>query len=152
MSFAFQYDAYGRDGRPLGPELEGDPRKGDALMEFARLQSDPSYVRVDETTLEAPNWAVVTGVSPWAKVWVSTVWLGINHRHRGQGPPLIFESMAFPDDVMIEVDCQRYSTEQDAQAGHDAMVGRVKEKMHVGEPCPKCGSSAPGCPLENVNG
>jgi len=53
--------------------------------------------------------------------WVSTVWLGLNHQY-GNGAPLIFETMVFPVDSMIEKDCQRYSTEEEAIKGHQQMV------------------------------
>lgn len=49
---------------------------------------------------------------------VSTVWLGLDHNF-GQGLPLIFETMVFGPD---ELDCQRYSTEDEACAGHQAMI------------------------------
>lgn len=67
--------------------------------------------RVAETTL--PNGR-----------WVSTVWLGLNHQY-GDGPPLIFETMVFPNQKdMGELDCDRYSTEAEALAGHAAMVDK----------------------------
>ncbi len=52
---------------------------------------------------------------------VSTVWLGIDHSF-GSGPPLIFETMVFPGDGDAhDLDCDRYSTETDAIAGHARM-------------------------------
>lgn len=62
--------------------------------------------------------------------WVSTVWLGLNHAF-GAGPPVIFESMVFDTrDSMGEVDCERYSTEAEALAGHAALC----EKWTHAEP------------------
>ncbi len=64
--------------------------------------------------------------------WVSTVWLGLNHQF-GDGPPLIFETMAFPCDVSgeitswREVESDRYSTEDEATAGHWKIVDRLCE-------------------------
>ena len=55
-------------------------------------------------------------------VVVSTVWLGVDHRW-GDGPPLIFETMVFGgehDEVQ-----ERYSTEEDARAGHQRWVKTV---------------------------
>lgn len=46
---------------------------------------------------------------------VSTVWLGLNHAY-DDGPPIIFETMIF-DGPMAEY-CDRYSTEEQALAGH----------------------------------
>ena len=70
---------------------------------------------------------------------VSTVWLGLDHRFGfDDGPPLIFESMAFAAEESVhkasesslftkdfvyheELDCERYATETEAAAGHKAM-------------------------------
>jgi hypothetical protein len=56
-------------------------------------------------------------------VMISTVFLGMDHRFFGNGPPLIFETMLFIADEGH--DCVRYSNWDDAVAGHDAMVRRV---------------------------
>ena len=61
--------------------------------------------------------------------WISTVWLGLNHR-TGDGPPLIFESMVFPaDGNMSELECRRYSTYADAKAGHDELIDKWMAKV-----------------------
>lgn len=57
--------------------------------------------------------------------WISTVWLGMDHRF-GEGPPLIFETMVFPPGDMGDLYCERYSTEAEAIAGHDQIVARAK--------------------------
>lgn len=88
---------YDRQGNPL------------TLMEWATRTEKRLDKVVEQTTL------------PDGK-WVSTVWLGINHRF-GDGPPLIFETMVFPSKVS-ELDCERYSTEAQARAGHAAMVAK----------------------------
>jgi hypothetical protein len=64
--------------------------------------------------------------------WVSTVWLGLDHSF-GEGPPLIFETMVFPskDGPLNELDCDRYSTEAEALAGHAAMVERWAKPRDV---------------------
>lgn len=56
--------------------------------------------------------------------FVSTVWLGLSHQF-GDGPPLIFETLVFEGTMDGEMD--RYSTEEQARAGHAEMVARVKE-------------------------
>jgi len=67
--------------------------------------------RVAETTL--PNGR-----------WVSTVWLGLDHSF-GSGPPLIFETMVFQNrSDMGDLDCERYSTEAEAIAGHERMCAK----------------------------
>ena len=62
--------------------------------------------------------------------WVSTVWLGLDHSF-GAGPPLIFETMVFTSEAdLSELDCDRYSTEAEALAGHQRLV----EKWSVADP------------------
>lgn len=50
---------------------------------------------------------------------VSTVWLGLNHAY-DDGPPLIFETMIFDGPMHEYMD--RYSTEEQARAGHEFAV------------------------------
>jgi len=63
--------------------------------------------------------------------FVSTVFLGLDHRFLSNGPPLLFETMAFVDggekwesgEPRYEsIDCVRYSSWDDAETGHKAMV------------------------------
>jgi hypothetical protein len=56
---------------------------------------------------------------------VSTVFLGIDHNFYGRGAPLLFETMVFGGP--LDQECQRYSTWDQAEAGHMAMVERVKD-------------------------
>jgi hypothetical protein len=56
---------------------------------------------------------------------VSTVFLGIDHRLLGDGPPLIFETLVFGGPLADEMD--RYSTWEESEAGHTAMVKRVQD-------------------------
>ena len=97
---------YDRQGQPM------------TLEEWAAsFEQRESMKRVAETTL--PNGR-----------WVSTVWLGLNHSF-GAGQPLIFETMVFPGpEDLHELDCDRYSTEADAVAGH----ARLCEKWAGEEP------------------
>jgi hypothetical protein len=90
---------FDRDGRAID------------FRQFAQIvEGVKDAKRVAETTL--PNGR-----------WVSTVWLGIDHAF-GQGPPLIFETMVFPskDGPLTDLDCDRYSTEDEALRGHQRMV------------------------------
>lgn len=57
-------------------------------------------------------------------VWVSTVFLGIDHNWF-EIPPLLWESMAVSDGEVLEQD--RYSTRPEALAGHEAMAARVRK-------------------------
>lgn len=57
-------------------------------------------------------------------IYVSTIFLGIDHRFGEEGPPLIFETMTFggPTDMAQ----RRYSTLDEALVGHQAMVKEAK--------------------------
>jgi hypothetical protein len=72
--------------------------------------------------------------------WVSTVFLGLDHRFSGDGPPILFETMVFERERQIvklfgklrsfreEMECLRYSSWDDAEAGHNATVKRMLKK------------------------
>ena len=57
--------------------------------------------------------------------YVSTVFLGLDHEWNPNHPPLLFETMVFPD---CEV-CERYSTWEQAVAGHDQVVADERHSM-----------------------
>lgn len=59
--------------------------------------------------------------------FVSTVFLGVDHNY-GRGPPTLFETMAF-DRTGKPVATVRYSSWSDAEAGHAAMVRRMKKAV-----------------------
>ena len=89
---------YNRQGEPITRE--------EALPLFTNYE----YKVIDQTTLPGG-------------VWVSTVWLGLDHNFTDHGPPLIFETMVFPSqDNLLEEDCDRYTTEEQARDGHQRMV------------------------------
>lgn len=56
------------------------------------------------------------------EVEVSTVFLGLDHQW-GDGPPLLFETMVFGGEHDQEQ--WRYSTWDEAVAGHDAVVAKI---------------------------
>jgi hypothetical protein len=58
---------------------------------------------------------------------ISTVFLGINHQFGLRGPPLLFETMVFSKDESSAFDgeCRRYSSWDDAEAGHKTVTRRV---------------------------
>lgn len=49
---------------------------------------------------------------------VSTVFIGIDHRFEGEGPPLLFETMVFKKDGSQADLIDRYATWDEAIAGH----------------------------------
>ncbi len=59
-------------------------------------------------------------------IWVSTVFLGLDHRY-GNGPPMLFETMAFIDDESLS--CDRYSTWEQAETGHALVVQAAHQQM-----------------------
>lgn len=63
--------------------------------------------------------------------YVSTVFLGLDHRHFGGGPPLVFETMLFVNGNGDEM--ERYSSWDDAEIGHKAFVRKylVDRKTRV---------------------
>lgn len=113
-----------------GPPRQFD-RKGEpiTMREWVILHSVLEYVRVawDE-------------VGPYH---VSTVWLGLNHNWAG-GTPIIFESMVFASETSVSKEIEtewgtlpsvayhesfnqrRYSTEDEAHAGHAQLVEDVR--------------------------
>jgi hypothetical protein len=58
---------------------------------------------------------------------VSTVFLGLNHRLSGDGPPLLFETMVFGG--ARDGHMYRYSSWDDAEAGHEMEVKRVRQAL-----------------------
>ena len=65
--------------------------------------------------------------------FVSTVWLGLNHSFLRDAPPLIFETMIFTEDERGGEKMWRYSTLEDALAGHDKAVQELKEGKLIKE-------------------
>lgn len=60
---------------------------------------------------------------------VSTVFLTIDHNWMGGSPPLLFETMVFGPDSTTDLDMERYSTWEEAAAGHSDMVVRVQRNL-----------------------
>lgn len=56
-------------------------------------------------------------------VTVSTVFLGLDHRHFGNGPPILFETMVFGG--ALDQEQVRYCSWDEAVRGHVEMMTRV---------------------------
>lgn len=96
-------------------------------------------MRSDKYTLVDKKPVPVSDLTKWAKgyetldrrvaytdvgdVKVSTVFLGLDHNFSDDGPPVLFETCVFGGTLDGEMD--RYSTWDEAEAGHAAMVARV---------------------------
>lgn len=90
-------DYYDKSGLPI------------SFREWARLSEQSEYRFIKQDIL------------PDGK-FVSTVWLGLNHRF-DDGPPLIFETMVFGSrEDFDELDLLRYATLPEALEGHKNMV------------------------------
>lgn len=87
--------------------LEGKEPKPADMMDWAKGFGDDESKRVDQTYLLGKS------------IWVSTVFLGINHQW-GDGPPMLFETMIFGG--IHDQEQWRYSTWDEAQEGHDRAV------------------------------
>jgi len=83
---------YKRDGTPFSD-----------TMEWAKMFNDLKYKIVKQAKLKCG-------------CRVSTIWLGLDHNW-GNGPPLIFETMVFPNEYQ-----ERYTTEKEAVAGHEKAI------------------------------
>jgi hypothetical protein len=90
------------------------------------------YILVDKKTVPCTLWAWsnyfkkkdrVLQQTHVGKAMVSTVFLGINHRF-GAGLPLLFETLVF--DGPLDGEMERYTTWEEAMAGHEIMVSAVK--------------------------
>jgi len=89
--------------------LDGkEPVKVHDVMEWA-MQIEYMDMIVEQTTLGQ-------------NIRVSTVFLGVDYQF-GNGPPLLFETMVFGGEH--NEDQWRYSTWDEAVAGHDAVVAMI---------------------------
>jgi hypothetical protein len=98
---------YRLDGSPYPDGLEG-------LFQWAR-------------DLEDHRGRIVRQEITWNGLFVSTVWIGLDHRF-GDGPPLIFETMVFDrigDRGADGLEMNRYSTLAEAECGHYLIRDRV---------------------------
>lgn len=136
---------HGEEGGLLALPTFGDPhhygKEGELLTfsEWAILFEDFGYRRVAETE-----------VGPY---WVSTVWLGLDHRFGGDGPPIIFETMVFSSELSYKParefehhgkthvipayeyhsdhEQRRYTTEEKALEGHERLCEEVRLTWEV---------------------
>jgi hypothetical protein len=75
------------------------------------------------TRLENNN-HVVGRTQITSQVTVSTVFLGLDHRFIGDGPPLLFETLIFGGP--LDGDGQRYSSWDDAETGHKTWARKAR--------------------------
>lgn len=94
------------------------------MLEWGRLYEQEDYVRVG-----------LTEIGPYV---VSTVWLGLDNNFVDDGHPILFETLVFTKsaweadrteedhELLLEIDGQRYHTEQEAMRGHEDICTLVR--------------------------
>ena len=111
-------------------DLDGKPM---TTMEWTKLLETKRSARRKAADSQPEDDPTRIGSDYVGNLWVSTTWLGLDHQY-GNGPPLIFETMVFPAENGKVTDCgerfcDRYSTKEQALAGHQ----RVVEALRRGE-------------------
>jgi hypothetical protein len=91
----------------------GQPVPCDDLMTWGRWMED-GHRHVAKDRDEGPD---------GGEVLVSTVFLGLDHRFGGDGPPVLWETLVFGGALNGEM--ARYTSLADALAGHQAMCAKV---------------------------
>lgn len=94
------YKLVGREVVPCDEMIEGFFQRAETI---SKIGTDPFRVAITE----------VGGNRS-----ISTVFLSLDHRHLGDGPPLVFETMIFPGAEIIG----RCSTWEEAEAMHEKAV------------------------------
>lgn len=88
------------------------------------LQQQDGYKRIGGTIVMSGSDAAIP------RLWVSTVWLGLDHSFAPTDAPLIFETMVFEDGGGgMDLDCNRYATESEAITGHQLMVKAIMDRI-----------------------
>jgi hypothetical protein len=59
-----------------------------------------------------------------SEILVSTVFIGLDHRFAGSGPPILFETMVFGGP--LDGEGGRYTSYDDAETGHRMMVAKAR--------------------------
>ncbi len=94
--------------------------------DFGWFDMDGSKISTEEyvaRTKADPKWRIVARTDVGER-HVSTVLLGFDPGF-GDGTPIIFETMTFPDQSI----CERYATREQAEAGHLGVVVQVRNEQ-----------------------
>jgi len=119
-------------GRPMWYLLDeqGNPYPTEDGIKAAELLSNIEKRRVGQIEREIAG----------HKVWVSTVFLVMDHWHPPfdksdtDTRPVLYESMLFIDDHEIGGATERYHTKEEAEDGHQDIVGKVEQiLLELGE-------------------
>lgn len=60
------------------------------------------------------------------RFWISTVFLPLDYNFTDEGPPILFETMVFEDHSYVGVMGERWSSYDEALAGHEMLYNRAK--------------------------
>jgi hypothetical protein len=95
------------------------------------LDADNRTVRVDMLTwalwFEETTNRIVDYTQVTSEITVSTIFIGLDHRFFGDGPPILFETLVFGGP--LDGQGQRYSSWDDAQTGHRAAVRKARKAI-----------------------
>lgn len=89
------------------------------MSRYFDMQGNPMSFKDWVAAFEASNRTIAR--TEVGERYVSTVWMGLDHSF-SEGPPLIFETMVFPECEL----CERYSTLEEAKEGHARMVAQLE--------------------------
>jgi hypothetical protein len=100
-------------------DKDGQPVPCDDLLEWGRWM-ETAERRVAQDKDEQDEHGL--------KICVSTIFLGVDHRHWGDGPPILWETMVFGG--VLDGAQERYTSLEEALVGHQEMCARVSETLH----------------------
>jgi len=105
-------------------------------LRYYILDADNKPVAVDMPTwgefFETLSNRIVDYTEINSQIYVSTVFLGLDHRHFGDGPPILFETMVFGGPISMDQACWRYASWDDACVGHVVAVRKAREAVKKG--------------------
>jgi hypothetical protein len=122
-------------------------RRGDAQPKEKRAMKTLHYILGDDGRTpvavdlltwgrwlesQKPDGAALVGLTRVEDAEVSTVFIGLNQRHRADGPPLLFETLVFGG--RLDGQGRRYATYDQAETGHLAMVHAAAEAFGCDPP------------------
>lgn len=102
---------------------KGEPEVCEDLLTWARWMEDRSRRRIAQDKDEGPD---------GLEIWVSTVFLGLDHNWGETGAPVLFETMVFGG--VLDGEQERYTTRDDAFRGHQEMCRRVSATLVPRDP------------------
>jgi hypothetical protein len=97
-----------------------NPQPCEDLIEWGRFLEDRNRCRVAHDMDEGNE-------ADGTRVRVSTMFLGLNHRLVGEGPPILWETLVIGGVLNMEMD--RYTSREAALRGHQAMCQRVNDTI-----------------------